>query len=55
MDEAFDCWDAGKRDEDYHLWFEAWWQRDVASMVLRDRNHARTPRPARKTAPCVCV
>ena len=38
MEEAFDCWDAGKNSDDYHLFFEDWWQRDIASMVLRDRN-----------------
>eukprot|EP00656_Telonema_subtile_P051729 TRINITY_DN7035_c0_g1_i1.p1 TRINITY_DN7035_c0_g1~~TRINITY_DN7035_c0_g1_i1.p1 ORF type:complete len:743 (+),score=190.65 TRINITY_DN7035_c0_g1_i1:119-2347(+) len=38
MEEAFDCWDQGKNDQDYHLYFDNWWQRDVASMVLRDVN-----------------
>lgn len=33
MDEAFDCWSEGKNTDDYHLWFDAWWQRDMASMV----------------------
>ena len=39
IDEAFDCWETGKNPQDYHLYFDKWWQRDVASMVLRDRNH----------------
>merc|ERR1712166_1016545 len=36
MEEAFDCWDQGKNSEDYHLYFDEWWQRDVMSMVVRD-------------------
>ena len=39
MDEAFDCWSRGKNSDDYHLDFDAWWRRDLAAMVLRDRNH----------------
>lgn len=40
IDEAFDCWEAGnKNPEDYHLYFEEWWQRDLESMIVRDRNH----------------
>jgi len=39
MDEAFDCWSDGKNPDDYHVFFDDWWQRDIASMVLRDRNH----------------
>jgi beta-galactosidase len=39
IDEAFDTWEDGKNPEDYHLYFNEWWQRDVESMVLRDRNH----------------
>ena len=39
MDEAFDCWEKGKNPQDYHLYFDAWWRRDLTSMVLRDRNH----------------
>lgn len=38
MEEAFDCWADGKNVDDYNLHFEEWWQRDVTSMVLRDRN-----------------
>jgi len=39
MDEAFDCWRDGKNPYDYHLYFDQWWQKDVESMVTRDRNH----------------
>ncbi|MGC2639448.1 MAG: sugar-binding domain-containing protein [Acidobacteriaceae bacterium] len=39
IDEAFDCWEIGKNPDDYHLYFKDWWQRDLASIVLRDRNH----------------
>ncbi|MEO6498159.1 MAG: glycoside hydrolase family 2 TIM barrel-domain containing protein, partial [Mucilaginibacter sp.] len=39
MDEAFDMWNKGKNPYDYHLYFKEWWQRDLESMVMRDRNH----------------
>jgi beta-galactosidase len=39
MDESFDCWEQGKNAHDYHVAFHDWWQRDIDSMVLRDRNH----------------
>jgi beta-galactosidase len=39
MDEAFDMWNYGKNPYDYHLYFKDWWQRDIESMVTRDRNH----------------
>jgi beta-galactosidase len=39
IDETFDCWRTGKNPNDYHLYFEDWWQRDSESMVKRDRNH----------------
>ena len=39
MDESFDCWGAGKNKEDYHVYFKDWWQTDLSSMILRDRNH----------------
>ncbi|HJQ26939.1 MAG TPA: glycoside hydrolase family 2 TIM barrel-domain containing protein [Blastocatellia bacterium] len=39
IDEAFDMWRAAKNTEDYHRFFDEWWQRDLRSMVLRDRNH----------------
>lgn len=39
MDEAFDMWNESKNALDYHLWFADWWERDIALMVERDRNH----------------
>ena len=39
IDEAFDCWNIGKNVDDYHVYFDEWWERDIKSMVLRDRNH----------------
>ena len=29
MEEAFDCWEHGKKPDDYHNYFDAWWQRDM--------------------------
>jgi beta-galactosidase len=39
IDEAFDQWTRRKNRQDYHLYFNDWWQRDLESMVRRDRNH----------------
>lgn len=39
MNEAFDTWVRPKNPEDYNLDFNAWWQKDIEAMVLRDRNH----------------
>lgn len=40
MDEAFDCWRQSKGGMfNYHMWFDGWWDKDIAAMVLRDRNH----------------
>jgi beta-galactosidase len=39
LDEAFDCWEEGKNPDDYGKYFKDWWQRDLDSMILRDRNH----------------
>jgi beta-galactosidase len=39
VDEAFDCWERSKSPQDYHLYFKNWSDRDIASMVCRDRNH----------------
>ncbi|OIP81577.1 MAG: glycoside hydrolase [Porphyromonadaceae bacterium CG2_30_38_12] len=39
IDEAFDCWQTGKNPLDYHLFFDKWWQKDLETMLLRDRNH----------------
>ena len=33
MHEAFDCWEQGKNPDDYHVYFDEWWRRDLASMV----------------------
>jgi beta-galactosidase len=40
VDEAFDCWERAKNPQDYHVNFKEWSDRDIASMVRRDRNHA---------------
>jgi beta-galactosidase len=40
IDEAFDNWRERGTPNDNHLVFDDWWQRDLDSMVLRDRNHA---------------
>ena len=39
MDEAFDVWESKKVTNDYHLYFDDWWQRDVTDQIHRDRNH----------------
>ena len=39
LDEAFDCWERSKNPDDYGKYFKDWWQRDLDSMILRDRNH----------------
>jgi beta-galactosidase len=39
IDEAFDQWERQKNAQDYHLYFADWWQRDLSTMVQRDRNH----------------
>ncbi|MFZ0428327.1 MAG: glycoside hydrolase family 2 TIM barrel-domain containing protein [Acidobacteriota bacterium] len=39
IDEAFDMWRRPKNPQDYHRFFDEWWQRDVDAMVRRDRNH----------------
>jgi len=39
IDEAFDCWRMGKNRNDYHLFFEDWWERDMLAMLHRDFNH----------------
>ena len=39
MDEAFDCWSAGKNDNDYHVFFWDWHAKDLRSEIRRDRNH----------------
>lgn len=39
IDEAFDAWNVPKQRNDYSVYFRQWWQRDLNSMLLRDRNH----------------
>jgi len=39
MDEAFDCWKTGKKENDYHLLFSDWHEQDLRALVRRDRNH----------------
>jgi beta-galactosidase len=39
IDEAFDVWRIAKLNQDYHRYFDEWWQRDLDTMVIRDRNH----------------
>jgi beta-galactosidase len=39
IDEAFDQWRKPKNPNDYHGFFDRYAEQDVASMVLRDRNH----------------
>ncbi|MBT6004566.1 MAG: glycoside hydrolase family 2 protein, partial [Prolixibacteraceae bacterium] len=39
MNESFDQWQLPKKPQDYNLYFDKWWEKDMESMVLRDRNH----------------
>jgi beta-galactosidase len=39
MDESFDCWERGKRPNDYHLLFDDWHEKDWRAELRRDRNH----------------
>jgi len=39
MDEAFDEWKKGKTEYGYHKYFEEWADKDLKSMIYRDRNH----------------
>jgi beta-galactosidase len=39
MDEAFDCWLAGKNKNDYHVLYADWHENDLRALVRRDRNH----------------
>jgi beta-galactosidase len=39
LDEPFDVWTEHKVKYDYASDFNEWWQRDIDSMVMRDRNH----------------
>lgn len=39
IDESFDQWQLPKKKDDYHRYFDEWWERDMEAMLLRDRNH----------------
>ena len=39
IDESFDGWRDAKNKMDYSIYFDEWWEKDVTTMVLRDRNH----------------
>lgn len=39
MDESFDCWEKGKRPNDYHVLFNDWHEKDWRAELRRDRNH----------------
>ena len=39
LDELFDAWRIGKREFDYHIWFDENFRNDTAMTVKRDRNH----------------
>ena len=39
MDESFDMWRRRKTKNDYARFFDAWHERDLTDLVLRDRNH----------------
>lgn len=39
IDESFDGWIEPKNKNDYSNYFKDWWQRDLESIVMRDRNH----------------
>ncbi|MFW5976690.1 MAG: beta-galactosidase GalB [Bacillota bacterium] len=39
IDEAFDEWEKGKVENGYHKYFEDWAEKDLKSMIKRDRNH----------------
>lgn len=39
IDEAFDCWLAGKTPNDYSRDYPLWHRRDLTDLIRRDRNH----------------
>jgi beta-galactosidase len=39
VNEAFDCWNEAKVDNDYHLLFPDWHEPDLRSFIRRDSNH----------------
>lgn len=38
-DEAFDTWKGAKRENDFHVLYDDWHEKDMTAMVRRDRNH----------------
>ena len=39
MDESFDMWRRRKTQNDYARFFDEWHERDLADLIVRDRNH----------------
>lgn len=39
LDEAFDCWNYGKKKGDYGSLYKEWHEKDIEMLVCRDRNH----------------
>lgn len=39
IDEAFDGWKEAKNPYDYSVLIDEWWDKDLAALVKRDRNH----------------
>lgn len=39
MNEALDGWEKSKTNDDYGLYFNDWWQKDITDFIKRDRNH----------------
>lgn len=39
IDEFTDMWEWHKNPQDYSVFFREWWKKDLADMILRDRNH----------------
>ncbi|MBD5355986.1 MAG: glycoside hydrolase family 2 protein [Bacteroides sp.] len=39
IDEAFDGWKVAKNPFDYSILYDEWWDKDIACLVERDRNH----------------
>lgn len=39
MAESFDSWKISKTKNDYHLFFDEWFEKDVTNLVLNHRNH----------------
>lgn len=39
IDEAFDQWRKAKNPDDYHRFFDQYYEQDLTSMILHDRNH----------------